>query len=208
MLVFIDESGDSGLKITEGSSRFFTIVLVVFEDREDATSCDQRIGLIRKELDLPEDYEFHFTENSDRVRESFFKAVIPYNFFYYGIIINKGSLYGEGFKYKESFYKYASNLLFENAKDKLTEAIVVIDESGRKMFKYQLATYLKRKINTKDKIYIKKVKMQDSKGNNLLQLADMVAGALNRSLNNKKREPKKFREMIGSREINVQIWPK
>ncbi|MBI3313947.1 MAG: DUF3800 domain-containing protein [Candidatus Omnitrophica bacterium] len=38
MLVFIDESGDSGLKITEGSSRYFSIALVVFEDREEAGS--------------------------------------------------------------------------------------------------------------------------------------------------------------------------
>lgn len=31
MLVFIDESGDSGLKIGEGSSRYFTVGLVIFE---------------------------------------------------------------------------------------------------------------------------------------------------------------------------------
>ena len=51
MLVFIDESGDSGLKIGEGSSRYFTVALVVFEDREEATACDQRIELLKRELD-------------------------------------------------------------------------------------------------------------------------------------------------------------
>jgi hypothetical protein len=120
-------------------------------------------------------------------------------------VINKSKLFGEGFKHKESFYKYASSLLFENAKDKLQNAIVVIDESGRKAFKYQLATYLKKKINTKDRVCIKKVKMQDSRSNNLLQLADMVAGAVNRSLSKKKRDG--FRDMISAREIFVQIWP-
>jgi len=208
MLVFIDESGDPGLKLAEGASRFFTIVMIAFEDHDDALACDQRIGLLRTELSLPPDYEFHFKENSDRVREAFFKAVIPYNFFYYGIVINKIQLRGEGFKYKESFYKYVSSLLFENAKDKLNNAIVVIDQSGRKLFKYQLATYLKKKANTKEKVRIKKVKMQDSKGNNLLQLVDMVAGAVNRSLNKKKKGAKEYRDMIGAREISVQIWPK
>ncbi len=208
MLVFIDESGDPGLKLTDGSSQFFTIALIVFEDHDDALACDQRIGLLRKELNLIEGYEFHFKENSDRVREAFLKAVLPYNFFYYGVVINKARLHGEGFKYKESFYKYVSSLLFENAKERLNNAIVVIDESGRKLFKYQLATYLKKKINTKDKICIKKVKMQDSKRNNLLQLADMIAGTLNRSLNKKKKDAKYFRELVGAREINVQIWPK
>ena len=54
---------------------------------------------------------------------------------------------------------------------------------------------------------IKKVKMQDSKGNNLLQLADMVAGAINRSLHGL-RENSLYREIIKSREIYVQSWPK
>lgn len=50
MLVFIDESGDPGLKIEKGSSRYFTVSLVVFEDKEEALACDQRIGLLRREL--------------------------------------------------------------------------------------------------------------------------------------------------------------
>ena len=50
MLVFIDESGDSGLKFEHGSSRFFTIALVVFGNNNEAIACDQRIGLLRKEL--------------------------------------------------------------------------------------------------------------------------------------------------------------
>lgn len=50
MLIFIDESGDPGLKIKQGSSKFFTVGLVVFEDHNEAIACDNRIGLLRKEL--------------------------------------------------------------------------------------------------------------------------------------------------------------
>jgi hypothetical protein len=89
MLIFIDESGDSGLKIEKGSSRYFTISMVVFEDNDEALSCDQRIELLKKELGLPSDYEFHFKRNSDLVRRAFLAAVSPYSLFYYGIVINK-----------------------------------------------------------------------------------------------------------------------
>ncbi|HNU81404.1 MAG TPA: DUF3800 domain-containing protein, partial [bacterium] len=82
MLVFIDESGDSGLKIEKGSSRYFTIGLLVFEDNEEALNCDQRIKSLKKELGLPENYEFHCKRNSDKVRRAFLVAVSPYNFFY------------------------------------------------------------------------------------------------------------------------------
>jgi len=208
MLVFIDESGDTGLTIEKGATKYFVIVMIAFEDNDEALACDKRIDLLRRELRLQERYEFHFHHNSNRVRETFFRAVLPYQFFYYGIVINKEKLFGEGFKNKESFYKYATSLLFENAKEKLERATVIIDESGRQVFKYQLASYLRKKINLSEHRCIYKVKMQDSKRNNLLQLADMIAGALNRSLDSKRGDSQKFRNIIKPREIYVQIWPK
>lgn len=109
MLVFIDESGDTGLQISNGASRFFTVALVVFEDEDEAIACDTRIELLKRELGWTADSEFHFKRNSDRIRMKFLEAVAPYNFFYYGIVINKSpeKLWGEGFNNKDSFYKYA-----------------------------------------------------------------------------------------------------
>src|SRR3989344_2820748 len=207
MLVFIDESGDTGLTIEKGATKYFIIVMVAFEDNDEASACNKRIDLLRRELRLSPDYEFHFHRNSDRAREAFLRAVLPYQFFYYGIVINKEKLFGEGFKNKESFYKYAASLLFENAKEKLEHATIVIDESRPQLFKYQLASYLRKKINTTDRRHIHKVKMQDSKRNNLLQLADMIAGAVNKSLIDGE-DNQKFRKVIKPREMYVQIWPK
>lgn len=209
MLVFIDESGDPGLKLDKGASKFFVVALVVFEDNDEAVACDQRIELLKRELGWTANSEFHFRNNSDKVRETFLKAVSPYNFFYYGIVLNKNpkKLWGEGFKDKMSFYKYASGLVFENAKERLMNANVVIDKSGSMDFRYQLASYLKRKMNTFDK-RICKVKMQRSDGNNLLQLADYIAGVVNRSVKNNKKKSDDFRKIISHREIFVQIWPK
>ena len=145
MLVFIDESGDPGLKIEQGSSPYFTISLVMFEDKDEALACDQRITLLRKELSWEPNSEFHFKRNSDKVRRAFLQAVVPYNFFYYGIVINKDpqKLWGEGFRDKKSFYKYTCGLVFENAKEKLDEAVIVIDKSGNLDFRRQLAKYLR-----------------------------------------------------------------
>jgi hypothetical protein len=209
MLVFIDESGDSGLKIDKGSSKLFTVSLVVFEDNDEAEACDKRIELLKRELGWEPQGEFHFKRNSDKVRETFLKAVSPYNFFYYGVVINKDpkKLWGEGFKNKESFYKYACGLVFENAKDKLNKAIVVIDKSGSLEFRNHLAKYLRKRINIKDKL-IKDVKMQRSTGNNLLQLADYVAGIINRSVIEGEKKTNKFRKIVAHREIRVQVWPK
>jgi len=210
MLVFIDESGDPGFKLKQGSSRCFTVALVVFEDNEEAVDCDTKIRLLRKELGWADDSEFHFKRNSDNVRRAFLTAVAPYNFFYYGIVINKDpkKLWGKGFKDKMSFYKYACGLVFENAKEKLDNATVIIDESGSLDFRHQLAKYLRKKINEEQRNFINKVKMQRSSGNNLLQLADYVASVINRSVQRNKKFAQEYRSIIYHREIHVQIWPK
>ncbi len=209
MLVFIDESGDTGLDITAGASRYFIIALVLFEDDDEATACDQRIQLLKKELGRPQDFEFHFYNNSDRMRKKFLEAIAPYNFFYLGIAVNKdpNRLFGEGFRHKESFYKYACGLVFENAKPYLKDAKVKVDKSGRAVFRNELAKYLQRRVNSEQDRLIKSVKMEPSHSNNLLQLADYVAGTINRTLQQKKNH-EAYHRYIRPKEISLQVWPK
>lgn len=207
MLCFVDESGDTGLKVGKGSSRYFTIALVLFNDDDEANACYQRITLLRRELGIPQDYEFHFYETPAKIKKAFFEAVVPYNFFYLAITINKAGLFGEGFKYKGSFYKYTCSLAFENAKPHLQNAIVVFDESGSRHFKQELQTYLKHKMNEEDAARIKKVKVENSCKNNLIQLADMVCGAVSASLKGDRLNRVEYHRMIAHRELLHQFWP-
>lgn len=210
MLVFVDESGDTGLKLDSGSSEFFTVTLVLFEDHDEAQACDDRITLLRRELNKADGFEFHFKENADSIRRAFLEAVLPYSFFYFAFVINKRRLYGPGFAHKGPFYKYVCNLVFTNAKPHLDNAIVRIDKCGDREFQEQLSAYLKRKINDKEASirHIKKVSTQASHGNNLLQLADMVCGAVARSYRSDKKDADQWRRLIQAREMQVQFWPK
>jgi hypothetical protein len=81
MLIFIDESGDPGLKIEAGSSKYFFVVLVVFEDHDEALAADDRISLLRRQQGLPSNYEFHFNKMKPAYRRRFLEAIAPYNFF-------------------------------------------------------------------------------------------------------------------------------
>lgn len=209
MLVFIDESGDTGLKTTTGSSQYFTISSVLFDNHEEAISCDQRVTLLKKELKLPEHYEFHFAHNSNKIRHAFLTAINPYHFLYICIAINKdfANLYSSEFNSKESFYQYACQMLFINAQPYLHNTVVIIDKSGNPDFRSRLAKYLKNKLNTNDKSVIKKIKQQNSHSNNLLQLADYVSGIINRKLLNKP-DWQEYYQYIRSKEIITQILPK
>lgn len=206
MLLFLDEAGDTWFKFTKWSSKYFVVWLVVFEDKDEALACDQRISLLKRELWLKNNYEFHFKKDNDQVKSAFCSAVSNYNFFYYGIAINKERLRSKNMRVKETFYKYTCSLIFENAKDKMDNAILVVDKQWWEKFEKELQTYIKRKMNAWAIKKIKKVRMEESHRNNLLQLADYVASWIYRKLNKPKVE--NAIDLLSHREIYVQIWPK
>lgn len=194
MLVFIDESGDPGMPPGNGASAFFTVTLVVFEDREEAAAVEQRIELLKRELNLPAGFEFHFSKLKSTWREAFLRAVAPYEWFYFSIVLNKAKLTGKGFQFPDPFYKYTCGL---------------VDGSGGREFRTQLSTYLRKRVNDGGggPRLIRKVKLRDSKRNSLLQLADMVCGTIARGYTSPD-DKSCYRKLISHREMQVQFWPK
>jgi hypothetical protein len=202
MLVFVDESGDTGLKLDKGSSKYFVITLVVFEEHDEALDCDKRIELLKKELGIKN--EFKFSKLNVEKRKVFFEALIPYSFFYFAVVIDKENNNLGRFMFLENFYKYSCSLVFEIAKPYLKDAVVVIDGNGSKEFRFKLQSYLKLKTGAG---VIKKIKIHDSRQNNLLQLADMVAGAIHRDFSDK-TDKNTYRKILSTKEFDVRIWPK
>jgi hypothetical protein len=206
MLVFVDESGDAGMKDRPGTSSFFVICAVLFFENADAQTCDAKIEELRAKCFGGSGREFKFNKCCAEHRKSFLQAMVGQEFLYLGFVLNKCKLYGPGFQFKESFYKYTCKLLFENAKPYLSNATVIIDGSGERDFRRELQAYLKKKINTEGEI-IRKVKIEASHKNNLLQLADMVVGSLARSFRKDKANCFEYRSIIGRKEMKVQTWP-
>src|SRR5580704_7251410 len=92
MLVFVDESGDAGMKLGAGSSAWFVATAVIFEDREEALRCDDRVNGIRRELKLSPRYEFHSSQSEKRIRDGFIERVAPFEFFYLSVVLEKWRL--------------------------------------------------------------------------------------------------------------------
>ncbi|NLG42006.1 MAG: DUF3800 domain-containing protein [Phycisphaerae bacterium] len=170
MLVFVDESGDAGMKPDRQSSPYFVVTAVLFEDHEEAQACDRLIDKLRGRLEVGAAAEFHFSKSRRQIREQFLQHAARFGFSYLAVVLNKRKLTGPGFRYKSSFYKYTVNLVFQNAKAYLRDAIVVLDRSGGEEFRAQLARYLAKKVNAREgPKAVRKVKTERSHNNNLLQ---------------------------------------
>ncbi|WP_273792141.1 DUF3800 domain-containing protein [Brucella anthropi] len=188
MLVFIDESGDPGFKIAKGSSDHFAVALVAFKELDQSLKTINAIEDTAKGMRAYS--EFKFSKSRPEIRDAFFDAVAPFDFCVRAIVIRKEDLYSQKLRTdKASFYSFfvKSMLKFDNGL--LRDAKVVIDGSGERSFRNELAAYLRR--HTGDGA-VKKVIFSDSKNDRLVQLADMCVGAIARSYSPEKKDANRW----------------
>ena len=203
MLIFIDESGDTGFKLKTASSRFFVLTIVIFDDLETAEEANQAIKDLHTELKFSDDKEFKFsTGTSNKFKVEFLQKLAKYKFRYRSIVIDKQKLSKVDPKNPEdSLYTLVTDQLFLRAQDRIQNASLFVDRTAQsKRFIQKFNTYLKRKLNTDMRKLIGEVRHKDSKSNNLLQLADMVCGAIYRKYNKK---DDKFYKLIKRREEDL-----
>lgn len=200
MLVFIDESGDAGFKLTRGSTAFFVVAMVIFDDFKEAERASAIIEEARTALRIKP--EFKFNKCSVQVKDGFFAAVSPCKFAVRAIVIDKAKIYSDNLREnKELFYNFFVKSLLQHDGNSLAGARVKIDGSGDREFKRELAAYLKRESGAGK---IVDVKFAESHRNNLIQLADMVAGAIARSYREDDRnEHDRWRKMLNSKVRNI-----
>ena len=181
MLVFIDDSGDPGFKIDRGSTRFFVIALVIFNDELEAEKTAVSIKELRRSLNFSDNTEFKFHKSRNDVREKFLKAISKFDFKFRCVVVDKTLIKSELLRGdKSSFYRFFIKTAIEHSPN-IVNAKIKIDGSGDREFRKSFLSYLKKELNGDNTKIIKNCKLVDSKENVLIQLADMVAGSVHRS---------------------------
>lgn len=192
MLVFIDESGDPGFKIAKGSSDHFVVALVAFKDIDQSLKASKAIDMVAKGLRSYS--EFKFSKSRPEIRDAFFEAVASYDFCVRAIVIRKEDVYSLKLRTdKASFYSFFVKSMFKFDNGLLKNAKVVIDGSGERSFRNELAAYLRK--HTGDGA-VKSVTFSDSKNDRLVQLADMCVGAIARSYSSEKKDAVRWSRML------------
>jgi hypothetical protein len=177
MHLFLDESGDTGFKFRRGSTQVFVIALVVVND---PAPLDHAVERIHQQYNLPSRYEFKFSETADRLKERFLRGIQDYDFFVRAIVIDKTMIYSERLREKHWFYNYVTKLVLKHDDGLIHEATLVVDKRLPGIVNRQhFDTYLRRELNSGHR-RIKEIKHQDSARENLLQVADMIVGAIHR----------------------------
>ncbi len=196
MLILIDESGDAGFKIARGSSPHFVVAMVIFRDLKEAEAASKAIAEARERLRVKP--EFKFNKCANPVRDGFFDAVRPFSFGVRALVVDKARIYSDDLRGNaDLFYAYFVRLLIRHDAELLAGARVKIDGQASHTLKHDLAQALREQQSV---LKVANIKFADSHRDNLIQLADMAAGAIARSYRtDARKDADRWRKMLAGK---------
>jgi hypothetical protein len=195
MLVFIDESGDAGFKLDKGSSNVFAVAMVIFDNHEQAQLLTAALADLRARW--PGVREFKFSKASADLRDQFFATAAGFDFSVRALVVQKELIHSGRLRSNtDAFYQFFVKTMMKFDNGRLQNARVVIDGSGERTFRRDLSAHLRK--HTPEGA-IKDIRMKDSKGDTMVQLADMCVGAIARSYRDDRKDNDRWRKMLRSK---------
>lgn len=176
--IYIDDSGDPGFKIGSGSSRFFVIACVIFDKKEDATNAVKGVREFKRAIGWEDYRELKSNKTNAQIKIEFFNHICSScNFKVRVIVIDKTKIYSNELKNNTtSFYNYVIRQVL--SKTELNQAKIVLDGHADRNYKKQAISYIRKNAGGQGRISA--ISFEDSSKNNLIQIADMVAGIIRR----------------------------
>lgn len=199
-LVFIDDSGDPGM--TEVSSTNFVMAAALFMDPGVADALSVHIAEYRRSLGWRDDYEFKFAKIRKDIIVHLLKNINEYEFRIYAVYLDKAR------------FKNAAQLVDDQKiynwmiKELLIimpiyEAKIKIDGRSSRENMRKTAAYLRQQIN-RDRSKKLEINFEDSVDNNLIQLADLIAGSINRFVSADKTDYEKYIKIFRKKIVRIK----
>lgn len=205
MLVFLDDSGDPGFKVGQGSTKTFVIALVIFDDNLEAEETALKIKRLRRNLGKDDNFEFKFNKCRYDFRCQFLRTVANSGFRIRAIVMPKERIYESSYlrQSKESFYNFAIKTVLKCHEGTIQDARLRMDSHGERKLRRELMAYLRREIGSG---VIRDIKNRDSKRDVLIQLADMVAGSLRKAHDKEGSDAATYKTIIEERIEDIFVF--
>lgn len=207
MQIFIDESGDPGFLIEGGSSRFFVVAVVIFEDDNQARLARLALEDLGTRWARPKKFELKFSKLSEAERVEALHVATKFSFKIRAVIFDKVRMNELQLQhFKKNYYQYAIRSLLDRPDYNLTNSTLKIDTFGEDAYRQGLVDYFTKHICNPDDKAVCQLIFQDSKFDVLIQLADLVAGALRKSFEITHDDSQIYREVISDHEEDIKVF--
>jgi hypothetical protein len=199
--VYLDESGSPNVK--DHNPPVFIVAAVLIESREDLAAMDQRFKNAFAAIRRPEQHELRTAGLSVHKHTRVLRELSLLDYQWAAACFDKPMLRSPGFADPLTFYRYAFQFLIGDLLTIAWQSDLVLDQNSTEIVQSELEQYLRRENSGLPVSRLGAINFSDSSKNRLVQLADLVAGAVRRSVAG---EPHPLRE-IEDKMINLQYWP-
>jgi len=176
--MFLDESGELGFNFNRGSTKFFTITLLICGVRE-GQELQRVIKKIRKRVlkkELKKSNEIKWNNSTDYIKKKIFERIEKIDFEIFTIILDKSKVYDYLKEKKHKLYNYLSNLIIAECSIDGKFELIVDRSKNKRSLRDDFDNYIRNNLKRECSNLI--IKHEDSKSKGGLQILDFVSGAI------------------------------
>lgn len=207
VIAFADEFGNNSFKFSSESTHFIIASIIV--NYEDLKEFENEVEKIRKKFFQTGEIKSSKIKDNHKRRLLILNEIIKLKFNIYSVVVNKKELYGEGFKYKKSFYKYLNGILYKELFKTFPKLELKVDELGGNEFMLEFKKYVSdnhiRTLFEGSEFFVNK-----SHNELGVQVADLIAGTLGYIFDEHKKNlySSQFYDILSSKIISINHFPK
>lgn len=207
VVAFADEFGNNSFDFNEQGSHFIVASVIINKDEIEAVN--QRLESIRRKFFQTGEIKSSKVKHNHKRRILILNELTKINFSVYAVVVDKRKLFGEGFQYKKSFYKYLNGILYKELYRTFPQLELKVDEHGGNDFMRSFKKYVEknhiRSLFSGSEFYVQK-----SHNELGVQLADFMAGTLGYIFDELKKSDKseEFSELLELKLTSLNHFPK
>ena len=181
--VFIDESGDLGIRGTD----YFVMAMIVVDNEKPLRRIVKKTRQIKLKKNERDITELKANKNRDEVREYLLKKIASLDGEIYAIVVRKAKMMSHFYEIKDIFYNFVSRILLsetEVGNDNIKLYVVIDKKYNNTIIRRKFNGYVKRETESRNAgVKIEKIIHGDSEAYTGLQCVDFVAWAISRKFN-------------------------
>lgn len=207
VIAFADEFGNNSFDFKTQGSHFIIASVIMNEDELEEIQI--QLEKVRKRFFQKGEIKSSKVKHNHNRRILILKELNKINYSIYAVVIDKRKLYGEGFKYKQSFYKYLNGILYKELYRTFPQLELKVDEHGGNDFMLSFKKYVEKN-HIRNLFAGSDFHIQKSHNDLGVQLADMMAGTLGYIYDELKKSERsvEFAELIQDKLISLNLFPK
>lgn len=207
IVAFADEFGNNSFDFQSQSTHFIIASVIINADELDVVN--QQLEVVRKKFFQTGEIKSKGVSKDFNRRKLILNSLGGINFSIYAVVVDKEKLFGEGFKYKQSFYKFLNGILYKELYRTFPQLELIVDEHGGNDFMLSFKKYVENN-HIRNLFSGSEFIIQKSHNELGVQLADFMAGTLGYIYDKHKKSEYSddFFKLLSDKLISINHFPK